>query len=312
MQISRLQNILDNNGFAVTCELGPPKGTDLEVIKKKADLIKGYVDAANITDNQTAIIRLSSIATSHLLLEMGVEPIMQMVCRDRNRIAILSDLFGAYSLGIRNLLCLSGDHQMFGSDPRSKNVFDLDSIHLIKMVNDMNNEKKICNGEEIEGEFNMFIGGASNPFGDPFEFRVIRLAKKVNAGVKFIQTQCIFDMSRFERFMEQVRERNLHKEVKILAGVIPLKSLGMAKYMNNNVAGVSIPDEIINRMKDTPKEKRSEEGIKICIEQIERLKKIEGISGIHIMAIEWEKMVPLIVKEAGLYPRPKIYPATKQ
>ncbi len=306
MQKSNLQNILESGGFAVTCELGPPKGTDLEVVKKKADLIKGYVDAVNITDNQTAIIRLSSIATSHLLLDMGIEPIMQMVCRDRNRIAIQSDLFGAYSLGIRNMLCLSGDHQIFGSDPKSKNVFDIDSIHLIKMVSDMNNEKKISNGEKIEGDFNLFIGGAVNPFADPFEFRVIRLAKKINAGVKFIQTQCVFDMDRFERFMEQVRERDLHKKVKILAGVIPLKSLGMAEYMKNNVAGVSIPDEIIKRMKDTPKEKRSEEGIKICIEQIKKLKEIEGISGIHIMAIEWEKMVPLIVKEAGLYPRSKI------
>ena len=306
MQISRLQNILDNNGFAVTCELGPPKGTDLHAIKEKASLIKGYVDAVNITDNQSAIVRLSSIATSHLLLEMGIEPIMQMVCRDRNRIAILSDLFGAYSLGIRNLLCLSGDHQILGSEPRSKNVFDLDSIQLIKMVNDMNNEKKISNGEKIEGEFNMFIGGASNPFGDPFEFRVTRLAKKVNAGVKFIQTQCIFDMNRFERFMEQVRERDLHKKVKILAGVIPLKSLGMANYMKNNIAGVCIPDEIIKRLKDTLKEKRAEEGIKICIEHIRKLKDIEGISGIHIMAIEWERIVPVIVKEAGLYPRSKI------
>lgn len=306
MQKSNLQNILESGGFAVTCELGPPKGTDLEAIKKKADLIKGYVDAANITDNQTAIIRLSSIATSHLLLDMGIEPIMQMVCRDRNRIAIQSDLFGAYSLGIRNLLCLSGDHQVFGSDPNSKNVFDIDSIHLIKMVSDMNNEKKISNGEKIEGDFNLFIGGAVNPFADPFEFRVIRLAKKANAGVKFVQTQCIFDMDRFEKFMEQVRERDLHKKIKILAGVIPLKSLGMAEYMKNNVAGVRIPDEIITRMKDIPKEKRSEEGIKICIEQIKKLKEIEGISGIHIMAIEWEKMVPVIVKEAGLYPRPKI------
>lgn len=306
MQKSNLQNILESGGFAVTCELGPPKGTDIEVVKKKVELINGYVDAVNITDNQTAIIRLSSIAASHLLLDMGIEPIMQMVCRDRNRIAIQSDLFGAYSLGIRNLLCLSGDHQIFGSDPKSKNVFDIDSINLIKIVSDMNDEKKICNGERIEGDFNLFIGGAANPFADPFEFRVIRLAKKANAGVKFIQTQCVFDMDRFEKFMEQVRERDLHKKIKILAGVIPLKSLGMAEYMKNNVAGVKIPDEIIKRMKITPKEKRAEEGIKICIEQIEKLKKIEGISGIHIMAIEWEKMVPVIVKEAGLYPRPKI------
>lgn len=306
MQESRLQKILERGDFAVTCELGPPKGTDLEVIREKAETLKGYADAVNITDNQTAIIRLSSIATSHILLDYGLEPIMQMVCRDRNRIAMQSDLFGAYSLGIRNLLCLSGDHQTFGSSPSSKNVFDLDSIQFIKLVSDMNTEKKISNGEEIEGDFNMYTGAAANPFGDPFEFRVIRLAKKVKAGVKFIQTQCIYDMDRFERFMEQVRERGLHKKVKILAGVIPLKSFGMANYMNNNVAGVSIPGDIMKRMKDAPKGKKAEEGIKICVEQIEKLKTIEGVSGVHIMAIEWEKMVPVIVKEAGLYPRPAV------
>jgi methylenetetrahydrofolate reductase (NADPH) len=306
MTVSRLQKILESGAFAVTCELGPPKGTDPEVIKRKAELLKGFTDAVNITDNQTAIIRLSSIAASHILLDYGLEPIMQMVCRDRNRIAVQSDLFGAYALGIRNLLCLSGDHQQFGSSPSSKNVFDIDSIQLLKIVNDMNTEKKISSGNEIEGDFEMYTGAASNPFGDPFEFRIIRLAKKIKAGAKFIQTQCIYDMERLERFMEQVRERGFHKKVKILAGVTPLKSFGMANYMNKNVAGINIPDRIMKRMKDTPKEKKAEEGIKICVEQIEHLKKIEGVSGVHIMAIEWEKMVPVIVRQAGLYPRPQV------
>jgi methylenetetrahydrofolate reductase (NADPH) len=306
MQESRLKKILERGDFAVTCELGPPKGTDPEIIKKKAGLLKGYADAVNITDNQTAIIRLSSIAASHIILDHGLEPIMQMVCRDRNRIAMQSDLFGAYALGIRNILCLSGDHQQFGSSPSSKNVFDIDSIQLLKIINNMNVEKKISSGDEIEGSFDMYTGAAANPFGDPFEFRIIRLSKKIKAGAKFIQTQCIYDMERFERFMKQVRERDFHKKVKILAGVIPLKSFGMANYMNKNVAGINIPSSIMKRMKDAPKGKKAEEGIKICIEQIEHLKKIEGVSGVHIMAIEWEKMVPVIVKQAGLYPRPQI------
>ncbi|MCF7790761.1 MAG: methylenetetrahydrofolate reductase [Victivallales bacterium] len=308
-QESNLKKVLDSGKFAVTCELGPPKGTDLDVVKEKASLIKGYVDAVNVTDNQTAIVRLSSIATSHILHDLGIDPIMQMVCRDRNRIAMQSDLFGAYSLGIKNLLCLSGDHQTFGNHPESKNVFDIDSIQQLSMINKMKNEKKAYCGEEIEGDFDMFLGGASNPFGDPYEFRVIRLAKKINAGAKFIQTQCIYDMDKFEDFMKMVRDMGLHKKTYILAGVLPLKSFGMAKYMKNNVAGVQIPDELLNRMKTAKaagKGMSAKEGIKICVEQIKRLRNIEGVHGVHVMAIEWEKKVPQIVEEAGLLPRPEL------
>ena len=303
---SNLEKILSSGGFAVTGELGPPKGADVSVIERKASLLKGNVDAINVTDNQTAIVRMSSIAVGAILQRMGLEATMQMVCRDRNRIAIQSDIFGAYGLGIRNILCLSGDHQKFGNHPTAKNVFDLDSIQLIQTVKLMRDEHKVLGGDEIEGVPAMFIGAAANPFADPFEFRVIRLAKKVAAGVDFIQTQCIYDMDKFERFMQMVRDRGLHEKVHILAGVTPLKSVGMARYMKEKVAGMEVPDEIIARMKSAGKEKAREEGLNICVEQIQRLRKIEGVRGIHLMAIEWEDAVHSIVERAGLLPRPQV------
>jgi methylenetetrahydrofolate reductase (NADPH) len=301
---SHLEKILTGGQFAVTGELGPPKGADVAIIERKAKLLKGNVDAINVTDNQTAIVRMSSIAVSALLKQMGLEPTMQMVCRDRNRIAMQSDIFGAYALGIRNILCLSGDHQKFGNHPTAKNVFDLDSIQLIQTVKKMRDEHKVLSGDEIEGPPQMFIGAAANPFADPFEFRVIRLAKKAAAGVDFIQTQCIYDMDKFERFMQMVRDRGLQEKIFILAGVTPLKSVGMARYMKEKVAGMEVPDEIINRMKSAGKEKAREEGLKICVEQIQRLKNIPGVHGIHLMAIEWEEVVHEIVERAGLFPRP--------
>lgn len=301
---SRLENILSTGAFAVTCECGPPKGANADVIRKKAKMIKGYVDAANVTDNQTSIVRLSSIASCAILKQEGIEPIMQMVTRDRNRIAIQSDIFGAYALGINNMLCLTGDHQKFGNHPTSKNVFDMDSIQLIQTVRQMREDGKVLGGDEIDGQPKMFIGAASNPFADPFEFRVIRLAKKVKAGCDFVQTQCIYNLKKLKDFMQQVRDRGLDKKVYILGGVTPIKSLGMAKYMKEKVAGMDVPDEIIDRIKGVPKEKRADEGIKICVETIRELKEMEGIAGVHIMAIEWEEMLPVIVEETGLLPRP--------
>jgi methylenetetrahydrofolate reductase (NADPH) len=302
---SNLEKILRSGQFAVTGELGPPKGADVSVVKRKAELLRGNVDAINVTDNQTAIVRMSSIAVGAILHQMGLEPTMQMVCRDRNRIAMQSDIFGAYALGIRNILCLSGDHQRFGNHPTAKNVFDLDSIQMIQMVKRMRDDHKVLGGDEIEGPPRMFIGAAANPFADPFEYRVIRLAKKVAAGVDFIQTQCIYDLEKFERFMQMVRDRGLHRKVFILAGVTPLKSVGMARYMKEKVAGMEVPDSIIERMKAAGKEKAREEGINICVEQIQRLRQIEGVHGIHLMAIEWEDVVQTIVERAGLLPRPK-------
>jgi len=302
---SHLESILEKGLFAVTGELGPPKGNNLEVIRKKVDLLRGYVDAVNVTDNQTAIVRMSSIATSSHLVRMGLEPVMQMVTRDRNRIAIQSDIFGATSLGIRNMLCLTGDHHTFGNQVDAKNVHDLDSVQLIDCVRTLRDKGTLLGGEEkVDGEVKLFIGAAENPFGDPFEFRAVRLGKKVAAGVDFIQTQCIYDMNRFKEWMKMVRDRGLHEKVHILAGVTPLKSGGMARYMAKNVSGIIIPDEIIDRIVKAPKP--AEEGIKFCVEQIQELREIEGVHGVHIMAIEWEQMISRITETAGLLPRPKV------
>lgn len=302
---SNLEKVLESGQFAVTGECGPPRGADVSLIQRKANFLKGQVDAINVTDNQTSIVRLSSWATCALLARMRIDATVQMVTRDRNRIALQSDIFGVYALGIKNILCLSGDHQSLGNQPNAKNVFDIDSIQMIQMVKQMRDEGKILGGDEIEGIPKMFIGAAANPFADPFEFRVVRLAKKVAAGADFIQTQCIYNLDRFEKWMEMVRDRGLHEKVHILAGVTPFKSLGMARYMKGKVAGMDVPDEVIDRLKGVPKEKRSEEGIKICVETIQRMRKIEGVHGIHLMAIEWEEMVPIIVERAGLLPRPK-------
>jgi len=301
---SRLQEILSNGEFAVTAECGPPRGANPEVIRKKGELLKGWVDAVNVTDNQTAIVRMSSIAACAHLLQMGLEPVMQMVTRDRNRIALQSDIMGAYSLGIKNILCLSGDHQSFGSQPDALNVFDIDSMNLIRTVQTMREDGKDMSGFELNAPPSMFIGAAANPFADPFEYRVIRLAKKIDAGADFIQTQCIYNMDRFKEWMKMAREEGLTEKVHILGGVTPLKSAGMAKFMNNKVAGMDVPESLIKRMAGVPKEKAVEEGLKICLETIAELRAIKGVHGVHIMAIEWEEIVAEIVEAAGLTPRP--------
>ena len=301
---SKLEKILKSGQFAVTGECGPPRGADPAVIREKCALLKDKADAFNITDNQTSVVRMSSISASVIMMQEGMEPVMQMVCRDRNRIAIQSDILGGAALGIKNMLCLSGDHQKFGDHPQSKNVFDLDSIQLIQTVRRMRDEGKFLGGDEIKGAPNLFIGAAANPFADPFEIRVPRLAKKVAAGVEFIQTQCIFNLDKFREWMKGVVDRGLHEKVFILGGVTPFKSFGMARYMAKNVPGMDVPEELLQRMKDTPKENQAEEGIKIAVETIEQLKQMEGVAGVHIMAIEWEEMVGVIAEKAGLLPRP--------
>jgi 5,10-methylenetetrahydrofolate reductase len=304
---SNLKKVLASGQFAVTAELGPPKNADAEVIRTKAKLLSGCADAVNITDCQTAIVRMSSIASSVILMQEGLESVTQMTCRDRNRIAIQSDLLGAAALGQKNLLCLTGDHQQFGNHPNSTGVFDMDSIQFLQMVRMMRDEKVFQCGEEIKGrEPDFFLGAAANPFADPFEFRALRLAKKVAAGAQFIQTQLVYNVEKFAAWMKAVRDLGLHEKCYILAGVTPPKSIGMARYMKNNVPGMDVPDHVIARLKGAKDAKKDvqEEGINICVDIINMVKEIEGVAGVHIMAIEWESAVPEIAKRAGLLPRP--------
>jgi methylenetetrahydrofolate reductase (NADPH) len=301
---STLEKILESGDLAVTSECGPPRGALPQKVREKAEMLRGYVDAVNVTDNQTAMVRMSSLAACIILKQMGLNPILQMVTRDRNRLAMQSDIIGAYAHGIDTMLCLSGDHPHFGDHPMAASVHDIDSIQMIQMVKDMRDEGLFQGGEKIDGPPKMFIGAAANPFADPFELRVSRLAKKMKAGVDFIQTQCIYNLDKFEKWMAGVRDRGLHEKVYILAGITPMKSVGMARYMKNRVPGMDVPDEVVKRMGGVPKDKQADEGIKICLETIERLKNVEGVRGFHLMAIEWEQKVPEIVERAGLLPRP--------
>jgi methylenetetrahydrofolate reductase (NADPH) len=321
---SNLERVLRAGHFAVTAELGPPQSADIDVIREKAAYLKGTCDAVNITDNQTAIVRMSSIGAGTITVAEGLEPVIQMTCRDRNRLAIQADLLGAYALGMHNLLCLTGDHQQFGNHPTAKNVFDIDSVQLVQMVAEMRDEKVFQCGDAFDGqEPRFFVGAAAAPFADPVDYRPYRLAKKIAAGANFIQTQLIYDVPAFAGYMEKVRELGLHEKAFILAGIGPLKSPGMARYMVNNVPGLLVPDELIDRMtaagaewagksKDelTPEDKKAraaawkQEGIQICIELIDQIREIEGVAGVHIMAIEWEEAVRPIVEGANLLPRP--------
>jgi methylenetetrahydrofolate reductase (NADPH) len=302
---SNLQRVLESGAFAVTAECGPPRSADADVVIRKGLILKKFVDAVNVTDNQTAIVRMSSIAASAILTSIGVEPVAQMVCRDRNRIAIQSDVLGASALGVRNLLCLSGDHQKFGNQAQGKNVYDIDSMQLLRAVTDMTDKGRFIGDDAVmDAPPCIYPGAAENPFADPFEYRVLRLEKKIEAGAKFIQTQCVFNLEKFGKFMALVRKKGLHKKVHILAGVTPIKSAGMARYMRDKVAGMDVPEELIARVAKLKGEEARAEGVRICVETIQKLRKMEGVAGVHIMAIEWEEAVPEIVEKAGLLPRP--------
>ncbi len=301
---SNLEKVLKAGHFAFTGECGPPKGANVEYLKEKFQYLKGNVDAVNITDNQTAVVRMSSLAASRLMIEEGLEPNFQMVCRDRNRLAIMSDILGAHALGVRNMLCLSGDHQTFGNHPEAKNVHDIDSMQLISLVKLMRDEGKFLNGDDIDVPPKLFIGAACNPFADPYEYRIYRLANKIEAGADFIQTQCVFNMDKFRDFMKKTVDKGLDKKCYILAGVTPMKNAGMAEFMSKNVPGMDIPESLVKRLKGVKKKDQAEEGIKFALEQIEEFKEMEGVAGVHLMAIEWEHKVPEITKRAEVLPRP--------
>ena len=301
---SNLEKVLTAGHFAVCTEIGPPKSCDTEVIRRHAETLRGYADAFNVTDNQTAIVRLSSVAASAILTRLGLDPVLQMTCRDRNRIGLQSDLLGAAALGINNVLSLTGDHQSFGNHPEAKNVYDLDAIQLIHTVKQMRDEGRFLCGEEMKVPPRLFIGGVANPFADPFEFRVVRLEKKIAAGADFIQTQAILDMERFERFMELVRSRGLDQRAYILAGLMPIKSAKMARYMQKNVAGMMVSEDICQRLEKAEDVKA--EAVELVVEQIKQVQKIKGVAGVHLMAVAWEDIIPTVVQQAGLYPRPLV------
>jgi methylenetetrahydrofolate reductase (NADPH) len=303
---SNLERVLTAGEFAFTGELGPPRGANAIRIREKARYLRNCVDAVNITDNPTAMVRMSSWGASIIALQEGLEPNYQMVCRDRNRLAMQSDILAAYANGIRNMVCLSGDHQDFGDHPDAMGVFDIDSMQLIRMVKTMRDEGKFAGGESIDGPPRMFIGAAINPFADPFEFSVRRLAKKIRAGADFIQTQCIYNMGKFGEFILRASDMGLLQQAYLLAGITPLKSVRMAQYMQKEVPGMEIPDEIVSRLRGVPKDREASEGIEIACEQISLLKEMRGIAGVHLMAIEWEEKIPEIAERAGLLPRPKV------
>jgi methylenetetrahydrofolate reductase (NADPH) len=303
---SNLEKVLKAGHFAFTAELEPPRGTSSQEVREKAAYLKGNVDAVNITDNQTSVVRMSSWAASLILLQEGLEPNFQMVCRDRNRLAMQADILGAYAHGIRNMLCLSGDHQQFGDHPTAKGVFDIDSMQLISMVKGMRDEGKFMSGGDIEEPPRIFIGAAANPFAEPFDWRVYRLAKKVKAGVDFIQTQCIYNMDKFRKWVKQANDMGLTEKVYILAGVTPMKSVDMALNMKAKVPGMDVPDEVIKRLQGVGKGKVAAEGIKMACEQIEEFKEMKGIAGVHLRAIEWEHKVPEIAELAKVLPRPQV------
>ena len=322
---SNLERVLAAGEFAVTAELGPPMSADGSEVLHKMEILRGAADAFNITDCQTAVVRLSSIASAIMLAQGGMEPVMQMTTRDRNRIAIQADILGACAFGIKNCLCIAGDHQSFGAagrlkgHPGAKNVYDVDSIQLCAILRKMRDEGLMEGGDPIEAPPKLFVGAAWTPMGDPVDFRVIRLAKKAAAGADFIQTQGIYDVKQFAEIMKQVRNLGIHEQTAILAGIIVPKSAGMLRYMDGFVAGVSVPQELIKRFPRTKKGASKEEkraarkqgeqvGIEITVELIEQCREIEGVAGVHIQAIEWEKAVPKIVEKAGLLPRPTIEP----
>lgn len=303
---SRLEEVLRAGHFAVTAELNPPDSADPEDVYKAAQVLAEVCDGINAVDASGANCHISSVAMCALLTRAGYEPVYQVTCRDRNRIAIQGDMLGAAAMGVLNVLCLTGDDVSAGDQPEAKRVFDFDSIQLLRTARTMRDEAVFLSGRKITSPPCFFLGAAANPFVPPYEWRPQRLAKKIAAGAQFIQTQYCFDLERLKEYMNQVRDLGLDKQAFILAGVGPLKSAGAAEFMRTKVPGVVIPDQIVQRLKKTPKEKQQEEGKQICIELIRQIREIEGIAGVHIMAYRQEELVAEIVEQAGLMPRLKI------
>jgi methylenetetrahydrofolate reductase (NADPH) len=300
----RFQSALASGTFTVTAEIGPPRGADAEVIRRKVQPLRDWVAAVNITDNQSAVVRLASWAGSLLTLAIGVEPIMQLTCRDRNRIALQSELLSAAAMGIPNILIMTGDHPRFGDHADAKPVFDLDSVQLLWAARTMRDDGRLLSGRVLDPPPDWFVGAVENPSAPPVSFRAARLGKKVAAGAQFVQTQYVFDVPAFARFMVQVRDLGLAERCHILAGVGPITSPRALSHLQHVVPGVHIPDEVVRRLLAVPADRCAEEGLKLCAETIGQLRQVPGVAGVHIMAGGNEHRVPEILAQAGLRPTP--------
>jgi methylenetetrahydrofolate reductase (NADPH) len=297
---SHLQAVLQRGRFAVTAEIGPPRGANVAPVRRKAKMLRDWIDAANVTDNQSAVVRMASWAGCLVLKQEGVEPVMQLQCRDRNRIALQSDLLGAAALEIPNILLLTGDHPRFGDHVDAKPVFDLDSIQLIWTARTMREQRKLLSGRELKPAPDFFIGAVENPFAPPLKWRAERLGKKIAAGARFCQTQFIYDVKIFAEWMQRVRDLGLDQRCYILAGVGPIKSIRALEHMRNEVPGMYVPDEVMRRLRGVPADQVAAEGLKLCSEIIAEVKTIPGVAGVHVMAFSWEDAIPEILERAGV------------
>ena len=302
---SRLERVLRSGRFAVTSELNPPDSADPEDVYRAALVLSGVCDGINAVDASGAHCHMSSVAICALLTRAGYDPVFQVACRDRNRIAIQGDLLGAAAMGVGNVLCITGDDVTAGDQPEAKRVFDFDSIQLLNTARTMRDEGMFLSGRKLTTPPRLFLGAAANPFVPPYEWRPLRLAKKIAAGADFIQTQYCFDIPRLQEYMKRVRDMGLHEKAFILIGVGPLRSDKAAEFMRSKVPGIVIPDAIIERLRKTPKKQKIAEGKQICVEIIQQVREIEGVAGVHVMAYRQEELVAEIIDEAGLLPRPR-------
>jgi methylenetetrahydrofolate reductase (NADPH) len=291
--MSKLSEQLHSGKFVVTSEIGPPKGVELGRCLADAEKLRAKVTAINVTDLQSAVMRIGSLAVCAKLVEMGVEPIFQLTCRDRNRLALQSDLLSAWAMGIRNVLCLTGDHPALGDHVEAKAVYDLDSVQLLKTASTLNQGKDLT-GHELEGSPDFYLGAVVTPGADPLEPQVIKMKKKIAAGAQFFQTQAVYDAHRFEEFANQVQGF----KVPIIAGIVVLKSAGMAKFMNENVAGIHVPDSLIEEMMITKKEDQKKKAVEVSVRIIREIKPF--CQGVHIMPLGWDELVPEIIERAEL------------
>jgi methylenetetrahydrofolate reductase (NADPH) len=300
----RLERVLRSGRFAVTSELNPPDSADPEDVYRAALVLSTVCDGINAVDASGAHCHMSSVAICALLTRAGYEPVFQVACRDRNRIAIQGDLLGAAAMGVRNVLCITGDDTSAGDQPEAKRVFDFDSIQLLRTARMMRDEGVFLSGRKLTTKPRLFLGAAANPFVPPYDWRPLRMAKKIAAGADFFQTQYCFDVPRLQKFMERVRDMGLHEKAYILIGVGPLRSEKAAEYMRTKVPGVYIPDAVVERLRKTPPKQKRDEGKRICVEIIQQVREIEGVHGIHVMAYRQEETVAELVEEAKLLPRP--------